>query len=243
MTPFLAYVQSQPTHDHGQIEPPAPPITDPIRVLQPDGTVRVLALEEYLRGVVPAEVPALWPAAAVRAQAVAARSYARAAMLSPRHADKNADICTTTHCQVCNTALIHTASDAAIKATAGETLVAERNGNVIPAFYSAACGGKTRGNDEAWGGTRLAYLQPVDCPCGRPKNGHGVGLCQWGAKALADQGLDYRAILKHYYTGVRLSSEPLLPPDTGDQDAALRQAVREYVEQSRAALDRLAAIV
>ena len=234
MTPFLSYVQAQPTHNHGEIETP---VADPIRVLMPDGKVRVMALEEYLRGVVPSEVPALWPAEAVRAQAVAARSYARAAMLAPRHADRNADICTTAHCQTYNEQRIHAASDAAIRATAGEVLL--HGGAVIAAFYSAACGGRTRGNDEAWGGTRLAYLQPVDCPCGRPRNGHGVGLCQWGARALADQGLDYRAILRHYYTGVRLSSEP----DTGGQDDRLRTAVREYIEQSRAALERLAGAV
>lgn len=30
-------------------------------------------------------------------------------------------------------------------------------------------------------------------------HGHGVGLCQWGAKAMADQGFDYQQILKHYF--------------------------------------------
>lgn len=34
--------------------------------------------------------------------------------------------------------------------------------------------------------------------------GHGAGLCQWGAKALADKGLGYRDILQHYYPGTEL---------------------------------------
>ncbi len=34
--------------------------------------------------------------------------------------------------------------------------------------------------------------------------GHGAGLCQWGAKALADEGLSYRDILSHYYPGTEL---------------------------------------
>ncbi|HVE85128.1 MAG TPA: SpoIID/LytB domain-containing protein [Myxococcales bacterium] len=34
--------------------------------------------------------------------------------------------------------------------------------------------------------------------------GHGAGLCQWGAKAYADQGWDYQAILRHYYPGTEL---------------------------------------
>ena len=56
-----------------------------------------MLLEEYLRAVVPAEVPALWPAEAAKAQAVAARSYAQYAIEHPRH--PNADICTSpAHC-------------------------------------------------------------------------------------------------------------------------------------------------
>jgi len=35
-------------------------------------------------------------------------------------------------------------------------------------------------------------------------NGHGVGLCQYGAKGLAEHGKDYREILQHYYTGVEI---------------------------------------
>ncbi len=34
--------------------------------------------------------------------------------------------------------------------------------------------------------------------------GHGVGLCQWGAKQRALDGFDYREILSYYYPGVRL---------------------------------------
>jgi stage II sporulation protein D len=34
--------------------------------------------------------------------------------------------------------------------------------------------------------------------------GHGVGLSQWGAHAMAEQGSDYREILRFYYTGVEI---------------------------------------
>lgn len=34
--------------------------------------------------------------------------------------------------------------------------------------------------------------------------GHGVGMSQWGAKALAEQGMSYREILAHYYPGTEL---------------------------------------
>ena len=36
-------------------------------------------------------------------------------------------------------------------------------------------------------------------------SGHGVGLCQWGARAQAEEGRDYRTILRHYYPELRLS--------------------------------------
>lgn len=36
-------------------------------------------------------------------------------------------------------------------------------------------------------------------------NGHGVGLCQWGARHLAKQGFDYQTILSHYYPSIRLA--------------------------------------
>ncbi len=36
--------------------------------------------------------------------------------------------------------------------------------------------------------------------------GHGVGMSQWGAKALADRGSSFREILKHYYTGVQIKT-------------------------------------
>ncbi len=35
--------------------------------------------------------------------------------------------------------------------------------------------------------------------------GHGVGLCQWGAKKMAEEGYNYRQILRFYYPGTALS--------------------------------------
>jgi hypothetical protein len=36
------------------------------------------------------------------------------------------------------------------------------------------------------------------------EQGHGVGLCQYGAKVLADHGYGYRTILGHYYSRVEI---------------------------------------
>jgi SpoIID/LytB domain protein len=96
-------------------------------------TVAVMPMESYLRAVVPAEMPASWHAEAVRAQAVAARSYA--ARLRATAGSKAWDTCDTESCQVfygtaqykADGTLIkngeHPLSDDAIKATAGTVLM------------------------------------------------------------------------------------------------------------------------
>ncbi len=79
-------------------------------------TVNTLPLEQYLRGVVPLEIPALWSPAAVRAQAVAARTYAAYERAHPRASIF--DLCDTWSCQVYGGAdAEHSASDEAVTAT------------------------------------------------------------------------------------------------------------------------------
>ena len=90
-----------------------------IRVLMTDGYAVTMTLDEYLKGVVPHEMPPSWPLEALKAQAVAARSYAAT---SRRHADANpeadADVCTTTHCQVWSP-IHYDTTDRAVEATSG----------------------------------------------------------------------------------------------------------------------------
>lgn len=103
-------------------------------------TVNALALENYLKGVVPLEIPALWSPAAVRAQAIAARTYAAYERARPRSASYQ--LCDTTSCQVYGgVAAEHPASNAAIDATKGQVLTAGGE----PAFtqFSSSSGGWT----------------------------------------------------------------------------------------------------
>ncbi len=105
-------------------------------------TVNVVALEDYLRGVVPREVPAEWPQQAVRAQAVAARTYAAFEQRSPLAG--HYEICDTTQCQVYGGYTDeHPASDAAVEATSKQVLLT----GGVPAFaqFSASNGGFTTG--------------------------------------------------------------------------------------------------
>ena len=114
-----------------------------LRSATPDGagrnTVNVVSLEVYLRGVVPREVPGSWPADAVRAQAVAARTYA-VFERGNVPADRYYDLCDTASCQVYGGASAeYSGSDAAVAATAGEIVTYDGE----PAFtqFSASNGG------------------------------------------------------------------------------------------------------
>lgn len=177
-----------------------------IRVLFEDGTVQTMPLEEYLRGVVPGEMPALWPMEAIKTQAVAARSYAQYAIEHPRH-HPNADICTTVHCQHYDSSRIDPNSDDAIQQTRGIVVLYE--GKTVNTVYSARCGGHTQNNEDVWKkGRPVPYLRGVSCPDKGEKHGHGVGFCQHGARVFATQGRTYEEILKHYYQGITLGPAP-----------------------------------
>ena len=103
-------------------------------------TVNVVSLENYLRGVVPMEMPALWHRAAVRAQAVAARTYATYERAHPRA--RHYQICDTWSCQVYGgVAAEHPASDAAIEKTDG--LVLTWRGEPALTQFGSSSGGWT----------------------------------------------------------------------------------------------------
>lgn len=106
-------------------------------------TVSALSMEEYLRGVVPQESPASWAdqggAAALSAQAVAARSYS---LSEARYA--YAKTCDTQSCQVYGgSGGEDRRSDAAIAASSGVVLT--RDGRAVRAEYSSSTGGHTAG--------------------------------------------------------------------------------------------------
>jgi stage II sporulation protein D (peptidoglycan lytic transglycosylase) len=122
-----------------------------------------LDLEEYLNGVVAAEMPHDWEGEALKAQAVAARTYAlyrkRTSGRRPYH------IFSTVNSQVYNGGRGERGSAAeAVRATRGLVLV--YRGKIIPAFYHANCGGHTEDASVLWG-IDEPYLKGVDCECQR----------------------------------------------------------------------------
>ncbi|KQZ75281.1 hypothetical protein ASD66_02630 [Nocardioides sp. Root151] len=106
-------------------------------------TVNALDIDAYIKGVIPAEMPATWTPAAVQAQAVAARTYASYEKQHPRA--KHYQICDTTACQVYGGySREHPASNAAVDATRGRILTYAG----APAFtqFGSSSGGWTSAN-------------------------------------------------------------------------------------------------
>ncbi len=259
-----------------------------IRVLVSSGAKEPveLRLEDYVAGVVAGEMPASFPAEALKAQAVAARSYALTRKIEAQAAGRAWDIGAGVLAQVF-AKNPGPAARAAAEATAGEVLA--RDQEPVEAYFHASCGGRTEGGLAALG-RDLPYLRSVECGrCDRapgvrwsvrvpPKElgkaaglggaataarvvsrtatgraekvevsagerrvtlaasdlrqrlgfsrlpslafelrrergdfvldgrgqGHGAGLCQWGAAGLAREGKTYREILGHYYPGVEI---------------------------------------
>ncbi len=104
--------------------------------------VNAAPLEDYLRGVVPVELgPDLYPELeAIKAQAVAARTYA--AKRLGEFEEEGYDLCATPLCQVYGGLEVeHPVSDRAIAATGGEILL--RDGALQEALFTASCGGGT----------------------------------------------------------------------------------------------------
>ena len=279
-----------------------------LRVLDGE-TVKEMTLGEYLVGVVRAEMPASFAEEALKAQAVAARTYTLYKIQTGGNHGDTADICTdSTCCQAYidedraranwgDAAAENEAKvESAVRDTDGQTIL--YGGVPILAVFHSSSAGRTRAAGEVWQ-TDLPYLQPVSSPeddTGIPnyysraeftpeafrdaflaacpeaqlsgavenwlKNavtdsagsvetvevggvtvrgsrlrsilglrsacfewevqdgklvffvtgfGHGVGMSQYGANAMAAGGADYREILTHYYTGVTVE-----PYDAGN---------------------------
>ena len=244
--------------------------------------LNVLPLETYLLGIVGSEMSPRWPIEALKAQAVAARSYALKRRMMMRQANRPYDLADSVLSQVYKGAeRIRPSVIRAVTETRGE-VIAYRH-DLVEALFHSTCGGHTVSAKSAFG-RHVPYLRPKPCKwCRqstrhrwqisvplddlekrlsraklirgdlrrvtrddksghvvarddrgdrrlRPKDvrkavgyselyssrftaatrgsrvkfsgrgfGHGVGMCQWGAKGMADAGRSYKQILEHYY--------------------------------------------
>lgn len=249
--------------------------------------VNRLPMEVYLLGIIGAEMPAEWPIEALKAQAVASRTYALYRLMNARAANRSFDLSSTVVSQVYRGAeVMGPSTKAAVESTRGQVLSYDRE--FVEALFHSTCGGHTLSSRSHFGGAR-PYLAGRPCPWCRSSEryrwntkmkwstvakklesagvalapvrnlrrdseakkvrledrrgkryinartvrkalgwtglyserfradkkgpevhfegrgyGHGVGMCQWGAKGMAEVGKTYKEILAYYYQGTRL---------------------------------------
>lgn len=156
------------------------------------GRVDVIPFDRYVKGVLPHEWIASWHPEALKAGAVAIRSYA-AAWIDAGGKYDCADLDDTTASQVYRDEFFD-ATDAAVEAT-GDALVT-RDGAVVFAEYSAENGDPTE----------MDVAEPL-CT-GRARNGHGRGTCQWGTQRWALDGRTWDWMMLHYYPGASVEGGP-----------------------------------
>jgi peptidoglycan hydrolase-like amidase len=153
-----------------------------LRVLnQGDGLLVVnhLPLERYVASVVGAEMPSSWDLEALKAQAVAARSYALAHMARP--ASSHWHLGDTTRWQAYR-GLNSVTSRTRLAAEQTAGLILSYQGGIVESLYAA----NSQISAEA--------------------HGHlGASMSQEGAQALASSGQRYNQILGHYYRGASLA--------------------------------------
>ena len=161
-----------------------------------------IPLEKYLQGVVPSEMPSSWEHEAHKAQAIAARSYAIAN--KGKRAKYGYDLKDTPEDQAYGGASAEkTNTNDAVSETAGIVLVCQ--GKIISAYYSASAGGRTNTGGQVWS-RDLPFLKSVPSfDDGIKKNGHGVGMSQYGANNLAKRGYNGYQILKYFYANTKFA--------------------------------------
>lgn len=266
--------------------------------------IEEINLDEYLCGVVSAEMPANYEMEALKAQAVVARTYTLYKIINSKPHGEEADICDSYECcqaWISKEERFEKWDDStenenwnkivtAVNETKGKVITYE--GNLINSFFHANSGGKTEIPVNVWGGTGYPYLQVVETSgeegytqyssevqltieelvnkfkekyediavnleniseeikileyteSGRVKTlkvgnkniagtevrsilglrstnfdieinnsnikfkvtgyGHGIGMSQTGADAMAKQGSNYEQIIKHFYVGVEV---------------------------------------
>ena len=133
--------------------------------------VNNVGLELYLWGVVPSEVPFDWPAEALKAQAVAARTYALAVRKSGSYFDLYPDVRSQVYRGVAGE---KPSTTAAVQATAGKVVL--YNGQIAKTYFFSTSGGRTATVTDVWPSSDpVPYLVSVDDPYDTASPHH-----QWG---------------------------------------------------------------
>lgn len=133
---------------------------DYLRFKVKNGTIVLInhvEMDHYLYGLVPREMPASFPMEALKAQAIAARTYAN--HNRGKHISDGFNLCDTTHCQVYQ-GYGHESPSTNLAVDQTKGLLAYYNGELIDAQYHSSSSGITEDSVNVWGGER-AYLKSV----------------------------------------------------------------------------------
>ncbi|HSK62186.1 MAG TPA: SpoIID/LytB domain-containing protein [Pyrinomonadaceae bacterium] len=153
------------------VSPRSADAASPIKVyLGREKVTQTLSLEDYVAGVLRAEGTVETEPEALKALAIAIRTYALKNI--GRHATHGYDFCSTTHCQrfvgrdpsgvdsLTATTLLDRRVSAAVRTTEGQVL-RDAHDQPIDAYYGASCGGETANIRHLWGARPEFYLRGV----------------------------------------------------------------------------------
>ncbi len=148
--------------------------------------INELSMEEYISTLLSREMNSVWPIEALKAQAVAARTYALYKMRANNFSKKRGngtlyDLESSERHQVAGSFFdITERTKRASEETAGKVLV-NKKGALVPAFFHAKCGGKTFLPHQIWDNSILGY-KSIRCP-----HCHGHGKKSWVKKVLKNR--------------------------------------------------------
>lgn len=171
------------------------------------GDIVHIPLEEYLLGVVPAEVGNP-PIEAAKAQAIAARTYAFVRTKGGKIIDDTAAYQAYRASRIGDKAYAN--AYMGVNETRGQMLY--YNGSIAATtVYSQSNGGMSVSAKDRWGGSVPYLITQVDPWTSTPAKGHGVGMSQDGAISAANKGVKYDKILAFYYPGTELLPKKVSP--------------------------------
>ena len=155
----------------------------------------VLALDDYVTGVLPSEIGVSWPLEVQKAFAVTVRTFT--ASMMGRHTSQNGfDMCNGTHCQMfTGVKLAADLTRQAVRESAG--MILTYDGEPARTYYSAVAGGVTASGFEVWGGTDQPYLKAVATPW-ENYEGHTYG--SWTVEVTPKQLLN--TLVRKGYTSL-----------------------------------------
>ena len=171
-----------------------------VRVLV-GSTVKAVPLEQYVRGVVAAEMPASWPAAALEAQAIASRTYA----LTSDAGGSRFDVYSDTRSQVYKGAAAETPqSNAAVAATAGQ--IVTYAGAPAVTYFFASSGGRTENIENSFiGAAAEPWLKGVSDP-------YETSASDWSiSMSMASASSRLAGLVKGSFTGIEVLKRGVSP--------------------------------